>query len=770
MIELRKIAVLDQNTIDKIAAGEVVERPASVVKELVENAIDAGSSAITVEIKEGGISFIRVTDNGGGMVREQVPLAFLRHATSKIEKVEDLMRISSLGFRGEALSSIAAVGQVELITKTPEALTGVRYLIEGGKEKSLEEIGAPCGTTIIVRNLFFNTPVRAKFLKTAMTEAGYVSSYMEQLALSHQDISFKFMVNGQTKLHSSGNASLKDVIYGIYGRDIAREVTAVKYEKNGISIEGFAGKPVIARGNRTFENYYINGRYVKSKVLMKAIEDAYKPYMMQHKYPFVCLQYNIQGDEVDVNVHPTKMEVRFQNQQAVYQATYEALTSVLAHRELIPDIDFDQGKDKEEQERGGRKPNGPEPFEQRRRAGISNTPQKQKSHIYTPQQNTGFIAEEKRPYKYGTGPETSKSGSERGTEGVVPAPLPAGVRPAVVPSSPDADIRPSVNTPPSGIGVRPATTFPAPEHGAQDISNMDAEEPSSIAIKSANGTKASIAVQPANEAMPSNDAQSANETSPSNAAQPANETSPSNTAQPADEIQPLPQTAAADPAATAVQESVSVIPESPRQMELFDDRLLSKKARLRHRIIGQLFDTYWLVEYDEKFYIIDQHAAHEKVLYERFMKEFSQREIISQMVSPPEIIALSLQEAELLKEQMEIFEQFGFEISSFGGREYSISAVPANLYGVTVQELFIEILDSLETEGRRQTPELITHRIATAACKAAVKGNQMLSVPEADKLIDELLGLENPYHCPHGRPTIVSMTKYELEKKFKRIV
>ena len=782
MIELRKIAVLDQNTIDKIAAGEVVERPASVVKELVENASDAGSSAITVEIKEGGISFIRVTDNGGGMVREQVPLAFLRHATSKIEKVEDLMRISSLGFRGEALSSIAAVGQVELITKTPEALTGVRYLIEGGKEKSLEEIGAPCGTTIIVRNLFFNTPVRAKFLKTAMTEAGYVSSYMEQLALSHQDISFKFMVNGQTKLHSSGNASLKDVIYGIYGRDIAREVTAVKYEKNGISIEGFAGKPVIARGNRTFENYYINGRYVKSKVLMKAIEDAYKPYMMQHKYPFVCLQYNIQGDEVDVNVHPTKMEVRFQNQQAVYQATYEALTSVLAHRELIPDIDLDQGKDKEEQKRGGRKPNGPEPFEQRRRAGISNTPQKQKSHIYTPQQNTGFIAEEKRPYKYGTGPETSKSGSEQGTEGVVPAPLPAGVRPAVVPSSPDADIRPSVNTPPSGIGVRPATTFPAPEHGAQDISNMDAEEPSSIAIKSANGTKASIAVQPANEAMPSNDAQSANETSPSNAAQPAsetspsnaaqsaNETSPSNTAQPADEIQPLPQTAAADPAATAVQESVSVIPESPRQMELFDDRLLSKKARLRHRIIGQLFDTYWLVEYDEKFYIIDQHAAHEKVLYERFMKEFNQREILSQMVSPPEIIALSLQEAELLKEQMEIFEQFGFEISSFGGREYSISAVPANLYGVTVQELFIEILDSLETEGRRQTPELITHRIATAACKAAVKGNQMLSVPEADKLIDELLGLENPYHCPHGRPTIVSMTKYELEKKFKRIV
>lgn len=716
MRELRKIAVLDQNTIDKIAAGEVVERPASVVKELVENAIDAGSTAITVEIKEGGISFIRVTDNGGGMMKEQVPLAFLRHATSKIEKVEDLMRISSLGFRGEALSSIAAVGQVELITKTPEALTGIRYLIEGGKEKSLEEIGAPCGTTIIVRNLFFNTPVRAKFLKTAITEAGYVSTYMEQLALSHQDISFKYMVNGQTKLHSSGNASLKDVIYGIYGRDIARELAEVKYEKNDIAIEGFAGKPVIARGNRTFENYYINGRYVKSKVIMKAIEDAYKPYMMQHKYPFVCLQYKIQGDEVDVNVHPTKMEVRFQNQQAVYQATYEALTSVLAHRELIPDIELVREKERKTSEKPGRKTAGPEPFEQRRRAGLFHTErqsdgntnsqqagqfdaqqvqppeqlnaqQTENIHIPETQQTTqsgstqlqgtnllngpqsGHIAEESRPYKYESVSDTPASKSEK---------------------EPDAEM-PKIRNP---VGVHPAVVRPVSD-----------------------------------EKIP-----------------PRRDSTTGDT--PRD----------------------TVILKDTQQMELFDDKLLSKKARQHHRIIGQLFDTYWLVEYDEKFYIIDQHAAHEKVLYERFMKEFEQREILSQMVSPPQIIALSLQEAALLKEQMELFEQFGFEISSFGGKEYSISAVPANLYGVTVQELFIEILDSLEAESRNKTPELLTHRIATAACKAAVKGNQMLSVPEADKLIDELLGLENPYHCPHGRPTIVSMTKYELEKKFKRIV
>lgn len=675
VITLKKIAVLDQNTIDKIAAGEVVERPASVVKELVENAVDAGATAVTVEIKEGGISFIRITDNGGGMEKAQVPLAFLRHATSKIEKVEDLLQISSLGFRGEALSSIAAVGQVELITKTPEALTGIRYVIEGGKEKSLEEIGAPCGTTIIVRNLFFNTPARAKFLKTAVTEAGYVSAYMEQLALSHQDISFKYMVNGQTKLHSSGNANLRDVIYGIYGRDITRELVEISCEKEGISIHGFAGKPVIARGNRTFENYYINGRYVKSKIIMKAIEDAYKPYMMQHKYPFVCLQYQISGEEIDVNVHPTKMEVRFQNQQAIYQATYDSISSALAHKEMIPDIELVKKEEQKKKETDGSgrfgKVNGPEPFEKHRIEASRITPDR-----ITPDRTVpGRIAEEPAPYK---------------------------VKPAV---------------PPAPVGLRPAAPIQQSE-----------TPPAPIQQK---------------------------EPAPAPAQQKESAPAPAQQKKPA----PAPDTG-----------DISETRTPAEQMELFDGRLLSKEARIHHRIIGQLFDTYWLVEYDGKFYIIDQHAAHEKVLYERFMREFKTRDILSQMISPPQIIALSLQEAALLKEHMEVFEQFGFEISSFGGKEYSISAVPANLYGVKVQELFIEILDSLDADSRRQTPDILTHRIATAACKAAVKGNQMLSLTEADKLIDELLGLENPYHCPHGRPTIVSMTKYELEKKFKRIV
>ena len=672
---MREIAVLDQNTIDKIAAGEVVERPASVVKELVENAIDAGATAITVEIKEGGISFIRVTDNGNGIPREQVRLAFLRHATSKIQKVEDLLQISSLGFRGEALSSISAVSQMEVITKTPEDMIGVRYVIEGGREKSLEEIGAPNGTTMLVRNLFFNTPARAKFLKTAMTEAGYVSAYMEQLALSHQDISFKYMVNGQMRLHSSGNSNLKDVIYGIYGRDITRELLEVRFEQPGILIEGFIGKPVISRGNRNFENYYINGRYVKSKILMKAIEEAYKPYMMQHKYPFVCLQYNISGDEIDVNVHPTKMEVRFQNQGAVYNATYDMITQALAGREMIPQVDLESRKEKREEQKEEKKNreriSAPEPFEK------------------------GF---RKRTEEF--------QKRQRPENPAAPYPVPEQIREERAPYGREEPVKKEEAAVP--VGLHLAAVYPA----APEAAPLKPHEESGINEEQEISAKENIPISP--------------------------------------------EKAEKGPA--------------PQQMELFDDRLLSKKARARHRIIGQLFETYWLVEYDNKFYIIDQHAAHEKVLYERFMKEFETREVTTQMVSPPQVISLNLQEDMLLKTHMEVFQRFGFEISEFGGREYSIHGVPANIYGISVQDLFVEILDSLENENTRQPLDIIAGRIATAACKAAVKGNNTLSFEEADQLIDELLGLENPYHCPHGRPTIISMTRYELEKKFKRIV
>lgn len=644
---MKKIAVLDQNTIDKIAAGEVVERPASVVKELVENAIDAGATAITVEIRDGGTSLIRITDNGMGIDKEQVRLAFLRHATSKITQVEDLLSISSLGFRGEALSSIAAVAQVEVITKTVRSMFGTRYVIEGGKEKSMEDIGAANGTTFLVHNLFYNTPARSKFLKSTVTEAGYVSNYMEQLALSHSDISFKYMVNGQLKLHTSGNGKQKDVIYSIYGRDITRELEYVLFEEEGIKIEGYAGKPTVSRGNRNFENYYINGRYVKSKIITKAIEDAYKPYTMKHKYPFTSLHFTMDGERLDVNVHPTKMEVRFSQGEKVYQQVIAAITQALTKKEMIPEVTLEE-KVIKEVKIPLKKESAPEPFEKNRVNLI-----REKSAEYS---KPRFLkpVEEKKPQESPVKPHLK-----------FPGKTPVTAKPEVLKQAPEKDIEKPV----------------IPEKPVSDI------KPTSVV----------------------------------------------------------------------------------EQLELFDDKLLSKEARARHRIIGQLFDTYWLVEYDNKFYIIDQHAAHEKVMYERLMKEFAQKSIQSQMISPPIVVALTLQEAQLLDEHMDIFASFGFEIEHFGGKEYSIYAVPDGFLGIADEQLFVELLDQLEQEGKK-SPQIIQSKLATSACKAAVKGNQKISLQEADNLIDELLTLDNPYHCPHGRPTIISMSKYELEKKFKRIV
>lgn len=626
-----QISILDQTTIDKIAAGEVVERPASVVKELVENAIDAGSSAITVEIKEGGISFIRITDNGSGIEKEQVPLAFLRHATSKIQKVEDLLQISSLGFRGEALSSIAAVSQVELITKPPEQLIGVRYVIEGGVEKTLEEIGAPDGTTFLIRNLFYNTPARSKFLKTPATEAGYISTFIEQLALSHPHISFKYMQNGQTKLHTSGNDNLKEVIYQIYGRDITKELLPVEYTdvSGNLQIQGFIGKPTISRGNRNFENYYVNGRYVKSKIIMKAIEDGYHTFLMQHKYPFTSLYITLSGEDVDINVHPTKMEVRFSDQEFIYRHVYQAVLEGLQRKELIPSVSL--ANKKEISEKPQEKPQEkapvkvPEPFEQKRR------------EIQQPQ-----------------------------------SPVPSFVREE------------------SSYMKQPIQRKP--------IERSEEKEEEIPVIKK------------------------------------------------------------------------EIKNETGSQMELFDGKLLSKEAKKHHRIIGQVFDTYWLVQMDDKLYIIDQHAAHEKVLYERIVKEIRERKVTSQLLSPPFIISLNLQEQEKLKKYQSVFASLGFEMEPFGGNEYTISAVPQNLYGFTGEDFFLEILDHLDDDPTNQTMDLLSDKMATMACKAAVKGNQTMTTAEAMALIDELLELENPYHCPHGRPTIISMTKYEFEKKFKRIV
>lgn len=645
---MNTIAVLDKTTIDKIAAGEVVERPSSVVKELVENAIDAGATAITVEIKDGGISFIRITDNGSGIPRDQVALAFLRHATSKITSVEDLVQISSLGFRGEALSSIAAVSQVELITKTVRELTGTRYVIEGGMEKSLEEIGAPDGTTFLVHHIFYNTPARAKFLKTAATEGGYVSAVVEHLALSHPDISFKYIMNNQTKLHTSGNHKIRELVYSIYGREIAKELIPVHAESDLITVDGFLGRPVIARGNRNYENYYVNGRYVKSRLIAKAIEDGYGNTMMQHKYPFTLLYLEMNGENVDVNVHPTKMELRFSRQEEIYEFLRTAIYDALHQREQIPSVSI--GKD-EPAKNNAEKPSplSAEPFEKRRLSMERSSDAYQKPGDYSAKQQFGLYQT--------TADQTSK-------------------------------VRETLPVYPKGMTL--------------EMARRADEQPLPDALEKSDGAK-------------------------------DNKTS------------------------------------DPEQLELFGTQFLSAEARRSHRIIGQVFDTYWLVEYDDKLYIIDQHAAHEKVLYERVMHDFENKKITSQMISPPLIVTLQMQEAQLLEKYADVFASFGFEIESFGGKEYQIRAVPHNLYGIASEEIFMELLESLSDIGSVQL-RAVQEKLAGMSCKAAVKGNNRMSRQEAEALIDELLSLENPYNCPHGRPTIISMSKYEMEKKFKRIV
>ena len=704
---MRKIAVLDQNTIDKIAAGEVVERPSSVVKELVENAIDAGATAITVEITDGGKKLIRITDNGSGMDAEQVPLAFLRHATSKIEKVEDLTHIASLGFRGEALSSIAAVSQVELITKTPSGISGTRYVIEGGKEQSLEEMGAPEGTTFLIRNLFYNTPARSKFLKSDMTEAGYINTLMEQLALSHPEISFKYIQNRQVKLSSSGNYSVKDVIYSVYGREIAKALLDVSYENDFMKIEGFVGKPEISRGNRTFENYYINGRYVKNKIITKAIEDGYKGLVMQHKFPFVSLRIEMDGNDLDVNVHPAKREVRFARETEVYTAIYETVRKVLTHRELIPQVSV--GKDEPTSRTEQIKPgNIPEPFEVKRR-----------QEMYGHPNRTANIASHAAP-----------TASEVRSTASVPS-IPYNKPTNGTASYGSAETTHNSSASSADKYKRVDSLRENPVYGSQPFTKEE-EEMFSGTLK--DGRNENSVAETADYEVISE--------------------KPAESAPPEVDNEPIKS-----------QEQ-----EPPKQLELFEERLLAPESRSRHRLIGQLFDTYWLVQFEDNFYIIDQHAAHEKVYYERFVKQFQSQNIQSQYVSPPLIVSLSLEEENLLKANKKYFRDFGFEIEPFGGREYSISAVPSSLLGMTEEELFLEMLDHLTADGSKDAFEIFASRLATMACKAAVKGNHSMSPQEADKLIDELLTLENPYNCPHGRPTIIAMSKTEIEKKFKRIV
>lgn len=633
-----KINVLDKDTINQIAAGEVIERPASVVKELMENAIDALATAITVEIKDGGVSFIRITDNGAGIAKEDVKTAFLRHATSKIKSAIDLVTVSSLGFRGEALSSISAVSMVELITKRREDFFGTRYEINGGSEGNIEEIGVPDGTTFIVRNLFYNTPARRKFLKSAATEGSYIHEIVTRMAMSRPDISIRFINNGKTVLHTSGNGNLKDVIYTIYGREIASNLIPVESENEHIKISGFIGKPLICRGNRTYENYFINERYIKSNIINKAIEEGFRNFMMQHKYPFTALHFGVNQEMLDVNVHPTKMELRFRNSEEIYPIVIRSIQGALQQKDLTRETVFASEKEiqkkiTEEIKEVNNKP-APEPFEVNRIKQM--------------------MAEENNSYM----PKLSQTKTREVSVGN---------------QKNGEDIKPEVN---------------------KNIENI----------------------------------------------------------KPAERTVERPE-------------------DNPAQMDLFDGKLLSKEAKINHKIIGQVFDTYWIVQYGDKMFIIDQHAAHEKVLYERTINRLKERKTMSQTLNPPIILTLTPREIQVINQYMDYFHDLGYEIEEFGGNEYAVRAVPFDLFSVAKKDLLIEIIDDLSDDASiKKQSELLLDRIATMSCKAAVKGNNKLSFAEAGALIDELMTLDNPYNCPHGRPTIISMSKYELEKKFKRIV
>lgn len=728
------IHVLDEPTINQIAAGEVVERPSAVVKELIENAMDAGATAITAEIKEGGLSLIRITDNGAGIARDDIPLAFLRHATSKIRTAEDLLSVTSLGFRGEALSSIAAVAQVELITKTPTALNGYRYLIEGGEEKSFEEIGCPGGTTIIIRNLFYNTPARRKFLKSAVTEAGYISDLMERLMVSHPGVSFKYIVNNQVKLQSSGNNSCKDILYQVYGRDISKELLPIEFTSENLNISGFIGKPVITRGNRNFENYFINGRYIKSNIITKAVEEAYKSFMMQHKYPFVSLYFEIPPALIDVNVHPQKMEIRLKNSEEVYQLTIQAIQNTLAGKEMIPRIMLtpeDEGKEKVTSQNISM----PEPFEESRRKSLGFQGSQQNVPQNTQQKFTQTIQQK----------------------------------------VPEINIQQAslINLQSVPLNNLQQATQSNLQHAPQ--SNPQKTFQSNLMRASQNNQQlASLQNTEINKEPDSSqisDKENSNLSSP-NIVEENNQTTPIN-------FEISINTQADNRVAEQNTEYLSLKGTVTEQMNLFDNTasqpdapFLSKKALEEHRIIGQIFSTYWLVEYKKELYIIDQHAAHEKVLYERIITAAKDKSYVSQQLLPPIVLSLTLREQEVLHKYEEVLSSLGYEFEPFGGNEFSVRAVPADLFGISEKELLLEFLDDLAEDfvGNTVGSSSILERVASLSCKAAVKANHTLSNEEAAALVKELLMLENPYHCPHGRPVIISMSQYELERKFKRVL
>ena len=821
-----KIKVLSNETINQIAAGEVIERPLSVVKELLENAIDAGSSSVTVEVRDGGISMIRITDNGQGIDKDDIRTAFLRHATSKIKDARDLENIQTLGFRGEALASIASISRVELISKTPGAMMASHYEIDGGVEKDFSEIGAPDGTTFIVRDIFKNVPARRKFLKSPQTEAARIQDILEKEALAHPEVAFRYIQDGRQRLATLGNGSLMDVIYSIYGRDVTNQLITInrQYQRSqltglpAVTVRGFIGKPVITRANRNFEIYFVNSRFVKNPMITKAIEDAYHAFLMQHKFPFAVLMIDVNPEIVDVNVHPQKLEVRFSDGMVVYNSIVDAVQNGLRETELIVNTDLETfGRDENTSRKADADPHVEieekekklphvEPFEKTRES-ITNREYEEalrpelhpearpKSDIYLDGSSvSGTELREKTVEafggtSFGTHDRNDESGAERG----------AGAGTGFSGSYSRYRREHSAGSQGFQSGFEKNSGFGLSDFKeAQDevektfersYGKSDPDQDHSLDTEGQTDYEGEEKLSSENEIHAGNVSAGADEYASAAERVTSDHISEKQTAGENDE-----DPDGTDASENEVKKDISddtdisknevkndasddtdiskneIKKEKPVQETLFSERFLSEKARNQHRIIGQVFETYWLIEYGDKLYIIDQHAAHEKVNFERMMKRLKERKPASQYLNPPILVTLTSEEALLMEKYEEYFQSFGFEISDLGGRDFSITAVPMDLPEIGKKELLLEMLDGLSDETGMTTPDSIYYKIASMSCKAAVKGNNKLSLMEADALIGELLSLENPYACPHGRPTIISMSKYELEKKFKRIV
>ncbi len=707
-----------------------MDRPVSVVKELTENAIDAGATAITVEIKQGGTTLIRVTDNGGGIAAEDLPAAFQRHSTSKITEAADLLTVSSLGFRGEALSSVAAVARVELITRTHSSLVGNRYVIEGGQQLALEEVGAPEGTTIIVRDLFYNTPARRKFLKTPATEGGYIYDMIGKMALSRPDISFRYIQNGQNRLHTSGNHNLKDVIYHVYGRELTRELIPLSFKSSFFSLEGFIGKPVIARSSRSCEIYFINGRYIRSQLINRAIEEGYRNFLMQHKFPFTVFNIKIEPEFTDVNVHPSKMELRFRNQEFLFEEVVRAIRKTLTAGELSPSFSVETAKSQKAKESMKNVEKTAEKATEKaaeRKGGVS----EQKKH--NPDQAAEKIPARPNPPVIAEQAEKnaeivkSSEGAIKGSTGTVKGSAGAIKNSAETVKSSTEVVKNTLET----VKNKKQEKLPEPFEVKRMEKLLIREKEAAYKEKETSAQR-----KPVFEGK----------TSPEN----------KNTFEGKTTFEEK-----------SVSEEIQAV--DVQQQNLFEEKLLTMDTVSQVKLAGQIFDTYWIVQYQEYFMIIDQHAAHEKVLYESIIKQLKNQEYTTQQMNPPAIITLTPRQQGQFEALSDLLVQLGFEIEPFGGNEYAVYGMPDNLVGIKPMDFLEEILEHAGDKGRI-TPEAVYEKAASLACKAAIKGKQMLSDVEAEQLIADLVKLENPYTCPHGRPTMIKMTRYELEKKFKRVL